>query len=74
MHGNDKILGKHKFAREAGARGGCTPFNDPYGKAPPEKDNFLRLEVYERVGVSLIEVYDKVGRSVIVVCERTKEG
>ena len=45
MHGNDKILGKHKFAREAGG-GGCSPFNGPYGEALAEKITFFRLEVY----------------------------
>ena len=31
-------------------RGGGTPYNGPYGEAPPEKDTFSMLQVYERVG------------------------
>ena len=33
------------------------------GKAPPERDNFLRFQVYERVGILLVEVYEK-GREI----------
>ena len=32
------------------ARGGI-PYNGLYGKAPPEKGTFFRLQVYERVGI-----------------------
>ena len=31
---------------------------------------FFRLQVYERVGISLVGAYDRVGKSVIWVCER----
>ena len=49
-------------------RGG-TPYNGLYGEAPPEMGTFLRLQGqgYERVGISLVEVYERVGRSVISV-------
>ena len=43
-------------------RGG-TPYNGLYGDAPPERGTFLRLEVYERVGISRVEVYERVGIS-----------
>ena len=33
---------------------------------------FFRLQVYERVGISLVGPYDRVGKSVIWVCERDK--
>ena len=33
---------------------------------------FFRLQVYERVGISLVGPNDRVGRSVIWVCERDK--
>ena len=36
-----------------------------YGEAPPERGTFFRLQVYERVGISLLEVYERVGKSVI---------
>ena len=42
------------------------------GEAPPERGIFFRLQVYERLGISLVglvEVYKRVGKSVIwVVC------
>ena len=49
------------------AHGRVTSFNSLYGKALPERSTFFRLQVYERVGVSLVEVYKKVGKSVIWV-------
>ena len=38
--------------------GGDTPHNGLYGEALPESSNFLRLRVYERVGISLVEIYE----------------
>ena len=32
----------------------------------------LRLQVYERVGISIVEVYKRVGKSFIWVCERAQ--
>ena len=46
------------------SRGGDTPYNGPYGEAPPEKGTFFRLQVYRRVGISQVEVYKRVGKSV----------
>ena len=40
-----------------------TPCNGLYGKAPPERGTFFRLQVYERVGILLAEVYIK-GRKI----------
>ena len=51
---------------EGGGGGG----GDLYGKAPPERGTFFKLQVYERVGILLVEVYERVGESVIWVCER----
>ena len=45
--------------------GGGTPHNGLYGEAQPERDTFLRLQVYKRVGISQAEVYKRVGKSVI---------
>ena len=47
--------------------GGVTPYNCLYGEALPERGIFLRLQVYERVVISLAEVYERVGKSVISV-------
>ena len=50
--------------------GGGTLYNGLYGEAPPERDTFSRLQVYERVANLLVEVCERVGKSVIWVCER----
>ena len=54
------------------AQGSVTPFNSLYGKAAPERGTFFRLQVYERVGVSLVEVYERVGKSVILVYKKAQ--
>ena len=46
-------------------RGGGTPYNGPYGEAPPERGIFFMLQVYKRVRISQNEVYKRVGKSVI---------
>ena len=38
---------------------GGTPYDGLYGEAPPERDIFFRLQVYERVRISLDEVYER---------------
>ena len=43
--------------------GGRTPNNGLYG-----------LLVYERVGILLVEIYKRVGKSVIRVCEKAQKG
>ena len=55
-----------------GGGGGGTPYNGPYGEAPPERDTFFRLQLYKRVRILLIEVYERVGESAIWVCERAQ--
>ena len=35
------------------------PYDGLYGEAPPERGIFFRLQVYERVGISLDEVYER---------------
>ena len=37
-----------------------------------KRGTFLRLLVFERVGISLAEVYERVGKSVILVDKRLK--
>ena len=51
----------------AWGREGGTSYDGLYGKAPPERGIFFSVQVYERVGISLIEVYKNVGKSVIGV-------
>ena len=53
----------HAYSWSPGERG--THYNGLYRKAPPERGTFFRLQVYERVGVSLAELYERVGKFVI---------
>ena len=39
--------------------GGGNPYNGLYGEAPPKRGTFFRLQVYERVGKSVISVCKK---------------
>ena len=41
-------------------------YNGLYGKTPPERGIFFRLQVYEREGISLVEVNERVGKSVYI--------
>ena len=50
------------FARpRLGGRG--TPYDGLYGEASRGRGTVIRLQVYERVGISLVEVYQK-GREI----------
>ena len=35
---------------------------------------YFRLQVYEKIRISLVEVYKRGGKSVIWVCERAQKG
>ena len=48
-------IGRVSSAGTKLTRGG-TPHNGLYGKAPPERGTFFRLEVYKRVRISRVEV------------------
>ena len=43
-----------------------TPYSGLYGKAPPKRGTFFRLQVYGRVGILLFKVYEREGKSVIL--------
>ena len=53
---------------------GGTPYNGLYGEAPPKRGIFFRLQVYERVGISLVEVYERLGKSVNSVGLKAQKG
>ena len=59
---------------QPGVGGGSTPYDGLYGEAPPERGIFFRSRVYERVRNSLLEVYQRIGKSVIWVCDRAQKG
>ena len=64
--------GGHTFSPRVGEGG--TPYDGLHGEASPERGILFRLQVYERVGISLVEVYKRVEESVIWVCERAQKG
>ena len=53
---------------------GGTPYDGLYGDAPLKRGIYFRLQVYERVAILLVEVYERVGKSVIWVCESAQKG
>ena len=48
-----------KLGSQAG--GGGTPYDDLCGEAQPKRGMFFRLQVYKRVGISLVKVNKRVG-------------
>ena len=59
--------------REGGG-GGVLPMMAYSGRLRPKRGIFFSLQVYERVGISLVEVYKRLGKSVILVCKRAQKG
>ena len=53
--------------------GGVLPMMACTGRLHPGRGTFFRLQVCERVGISLVEVYKREGRSVIWVCKRAQK-
>ena len=52
--------------------GGGSPCDDLYGKAPPKRGTFSSLQVYEKVGISLVKEYKRVGKSFICSVKGSK--
>ena len=40
---------------------GGTPYHGLFEEAPPGRGTFLRLQVYKKVGISIVEVYEIKG-------------
>ena len=53
--------------------GGGTHYNGLYGAAPPERGNFVRLQVNKREGISQVEVYKRERKSVTSQRELNKQ-
>ena len=53
---------------------GGTPYDGLYWEALAKRGTFFKLQVYERVGISLVVVCKRVEKSVIWVCKRAQEG
>ena len=43
------------------------------GRLCLKRGTFFSLQVYERVGISLVEVHEKVGKLVISVCKKAPQ-
>ena len=54
---------------EVGTSSLGTPYDGLYEEATPGRCTFFRLQVYARVGISLVEVSETVGKSVIWDCK-----
>ena len=50
--------------------GGGTHYNGLYGESLHERETFFTRQVYEKVGISRVDVYERVGKSVILVVKR----
>ena len=40
-----------------------TPYNGIQEKGPPQCNTFVKLQVYERVGISIVEACEMVGKT-----------
>ena len=65
LHKTLKKRMKEKLEQSRHVYPGGTPYNGPYGEAPPKRGTFFRLQVYKRVGISQVVEYKRVGKSVI---------
>ena len=68
---SEYYYGRYKrraFFSEKNTGGRVLPsfYNGLYGKTPPERGIFFRLQVYERERISLVEVNERVGKSVYI--------
>ena len=61
--------------KEGGEGGGrrVVPIKADMGRLHLKGGTFFRLQVYERVGISLNEVHERVGKSVISVCKKVPQ-
>ena len=63
---------QHIIAVKCKPRGVLLPLIACTGRLRPKKGSFFRLQVYERLGASLVEVYEWVGKSVILVYKKAQ--
>ena len=62
------------FGLTSYSRRGYSLYYGLYGKAPPGRGTFFRLQVYERVASPTVEVFGRVGTSVISVILSSRGG
>ena len=54
--------------------GGVLPIMAYTGILLPKGGTFFRLQLYGKVGNTVVEEYERVGKSVISVCKKSQEG
>ena len=62
------------LGRGEGGGGEVLPIMAYAGSLRPKWGTIFRLQVYERVGISLFDVYKRVGKCVISVCKKAQKG
>ena len=65
LNGNTILDCIHRMTKCLSITWSKSPYNGLYGESVPERGTFFRLQVYERVGISLVEVHKRLGKPVI---------
>ena len=60
--------------KRARGGGGGSLCGGLYWEAPPERGTFFSLQVYERVGISLVKEYKSVREIFLLFCKRVQKG
>ena len=72
LNGNTILDCIHRMTKCLSITWSKSPYNGLYGESVPERGTFFRLQVYERVGISLVEVHKTLGKPVIWVHDRAQ--
>ena len=65
FNGNTILDCIHRMTKCLSITWSKSPYNGLYGESVPERGTFFRLQVYERVGISLAEIHKRLGKPVI---------
>ena len=60
LNGNTILDCIHRMTKCLSITWSKSPYNGLYGESVPERGTFFRLQVYERVGISLVEVHKRL--------------
>ena len=60
LNGNTILNCIHRMTKCLSITWSKSPYNGLYGESVPERGTFFRLQVYERVGISLVEVHKRL--------------
>ena len=67
-----KVRGRNNRDRNRLLEGGRYSLQWPIRGSSARRGSFFRLQVYQRVRITLVEVYERIGKSVISVVRRLK--